>query len=255
MDSTVASLLGALPQQGPGSDACSLRALSLVSAVSRVGSVLDVGCGTGRQTLVLLEHSGAAVTAVDIRRPSLELLGSKAGKAGFASRLMAVQASMAALPFRDARFDLVWAEGSAYILGFEAAIAGWKSLLRPGGSIALTDLTWFTSEAAGESREYFRDKYPDMATVAQRVRIIERSGFHVVGHFPIPAEAWWRDYYHPLERELERAGRARDASRQLVEFARQCRAEIDMFRKHSGTYGYAFFVLNLPDAAACGSVS
>ena len=248
MDPTIVNLFGSLPQQGPGSDACSLRALSLVPTISRAWDVLDVGCGTGRQTLMLLAHTAARVTAVDIRKPYLEVLMSTSESAGLASRLEVIQASMRALPFGKACFDLIWAEGSAYIMGFEDALASWKPLLQRGGSIALTDLTWFTSSPPSESRAYFEGKYPDMTTVAQRVRVIERNGFRVLGQFPIPAEAWWRGYYHPLEKAIEKLEEADDACRQHVEFLSECRAEIDMFRRHSETYGYTFFVMDRPEA-------
>ena len=60
-DAVIASMAGvlpaanprALPQQGPGSDASTLRALRMLGELPDAPRVLDLGCGPGRQTLAL----------------------------------------------------------------------------------------------------------------------------------------------------------------------------------------------------------
>ena len=34
-----------------------------------------------------------------------------------------------------------------------------------------------------------------------------KSGFSLVGHFSLPDEAWWDDFYTPMEHRIEAAGR------------------------------------------------
>ena len=46
-------LFSGLPRQGPGSAASTRRALGLVPGVGPRTRVLDIGCGTGDQTMVL----------------------------------------------------------------------------------------------------------------------------------------------------------------------------------------------------------
>lgn len=93
MDET---LLGALffplPRQGPGSDACTEKMFRLLPGLSPDPKILDVGCGSGRQTLVLARLApDAQVTAVDIFPPVLDTLDARAQKAGVAGRIRTVR--------------------------------------------------------------------------------------------------------------------------------------------------------------------
>jgi ubiquinone/menaquinone biosynthesis C-methylase UbiE len=53
--------------------------------------------------------------------------------AGQARRIQTVAADMQRLPFRDGGFDLIWSEGAAYVMDFDAALAAWRPLARAGG--------------------------------------------------------------------------------------------------------------------------
>jgi SAM-dependent methyltransferase len=93
--------------------------------------LLDVGCGTGKSFLPMLER-GWEVTACDISPSMLELARAKAGDA---ARLSV--ADMRELPVFG-EFDLVWALDDAvnYLLSGEElreALSGMEANLAPGG--------------------------------------------------------------------------------------------------------------------------
>ncbi len=93
--------------------------------------LLDVGCGTGKSFLPMLER-GWEVTACDISPSMLELARAKAGDA---ARLSV--ADMRELPVFG-EFDLVWALDDAvnYLLSAEElgrALSGMRANLAPGG--------------------------------------------------------------------------------------------------------------------------
>jgi SAM-dependent methyltransferase len=93
--------------------------------------LLDVGCGTGKSFLPMLER-GWEVTACDISPSMLELAQAKAGGAAQLS-----VADMRELP-RFGEFDLVWALDDAinYLLSTEElgeALSGMRANLAPGG--------------------------------------------------------------------------------------------------------------------------
>ena len=72
---------------------------------------------------------------------------------------------------------------------------------------------------------------------------VMECGHEVAGHFPLPASAWWDDYYRPLQDKLtvfrERHRGAADAQ----ELADHCQREIDIWHACSEFYGYEFLVL------------
>ncbi|NRA02079.1 MAG: hypothetical protein HRU00_05690 [Myxococcales bacterium] len=58
-----------LPKQGPGSDASTRRALALVPELPSAPRILDLGCGPGRQTLVLARETGGQLTELPDATP------------------------------------------------------------------------------------------------------------------------------------------------------------------------------------------
>lgn len=108
---------------------------SLLAELRRHGlsgrRLLDVGCGTGKSFLPMLEL-GWDVTACDISASMLELARAKAGGAVKLS-----VADMRELP-AFGEFDLVWALDDAvnYLLAADelgAALSGMRANLTPGG--------------------------------------------------------------------------------------------------------------------------
>ena len=61
-------LFEALPRQGPGLDESTRHALGLLPPLGPDQSILDIGCGSGVQTLELARRS-RRITATDLHRP------------------------------------------------------------------------------------------------------------------------------------------------------------------------------------------
>ena len=53
---------------------------------------------------------------------------------------------MWALPFDQASFDLIWAEGTAYVMGFGEALHSWRKFLKGSVCLAATEVTWLRPE-------------------------------------------------------------------------------------------------------------
>src|SRR5689334_14645508 len=129
-----------LPREAPGSAATTRLLLRLAGVLPHAPRIVDVGCGTGPASILLAQLTGGSVTAVDRHEPFLAEVAEKARLAGVA--VDTLNASMDALPVTDV--DLLWAEGSAYILGFDAALATWRPLLSEHGTVVLTEAEWLT---------------------------------------------------------------------------------------------------------------
>jgi SAM-dependent methyltransferase len=236
-------LFSGLPRQGPGDEASTRRALALVPGVSARTRLLDVGCGTGRQTLVLAQACAGPIVAVDNHPPFVEELSRQARDRGLGGRVEARVGDMRQLDFAPGSFDLVWSEGAIYAMGFAEGLRAWRALLGPGGFVAVTDACWFRPDPPAECRAFWEAEYPGIRPVADRLAEVEAWGYVWVGHFPLPASSWWDDYYRPLEANVAafRERRAGEADAQAL--ADQVAREIEVWRRFSDFYGYEFFVM------------
>jgi ubiquinone/menaquinone biosynthesis C-methylase UbiE len=236
-------LFEGLPRQGPGDDASTRRALELLPGIGPDTRVLDLGCGTGRQTRVLAQHSPARIVAIDSHRPFVEELERQARALGVADRIDARVGDMRQLDFASGAFDVIWCESAIFVVGFEAGLSEWRRLLVPGGFAAVSEVCWTQPGAPPECAAFWAEEYPAIREVPALVAAIESCGYEPVSHFPLPPSAWWDEYYRPLQGQLTafRARHRDEAGAQAL--ADQVQHEIDMWRGYSNFYGYEFFVM------------
>jgi SAM-dependent methyltransferase len=231
-------------RQGPGSDEETLRALELTRLDKAAGlQVADIGCGTGASTLALASRlSKARIIAVDLFPEFLDLLAERARAAGCAGRIETLAGSMDSLPFAAESFDLIWSEGAIYNMGFGKGLKVWRPLLRPGGVIAVSEITWLRPDPPEEIRQHWNSEYPEIATAAEKIAILQRAGYDLLGYLVLPATNWLDNYYEPTKERipafLERhAGRPEAA--EIVEMERQ---EADLYNRYQHWFSYGFYV-------------
>ena len=137
----IADFFRELDRQGPGGVEQTLRALEFVP--DRPGMrIADIGCGTGGQTITIARNRDCTITAVDLLPELLEEFRTRIKKAGLENRVTAIQGSMDALPFSPGEFDVIWAEGSIYNIGFERGLREWRQYLKPLAHFALPEHCW-----------------------------------------------------------------------------------------------------------------
>ena len=236
---------GGLPKQGPGSDASTRRALAAVGPLPERPRILDLGCGPGRQTVVLAQETGGDVIAVDLLPPFLEQVEERVARAGLSDRVRTRSVSMGALPvdeFPEGGFDLVWSEGAIYNLGFEAGLRAWRPLLRSPGWIAVTEATWLGPDPSERVRRFWDAEYPEMGGVDANIARLERAGFRLEDHFALPPSEWWDDYYTLIESRVETL-REEETSREAARVIAEYDEELAVVREGLETFGYVFYVM------------
>jgi ubiquinone/menaquinone biosynthesis C-methylase UbiE len=227
-----------LPRQGPGSDATTRHLLSLAGPVPARPLVLDLGCGPGRSALLLAAEASAEVTAVDLHEPFLDELRTAAASRGLSASIRAVHGDMGELPYADGSFDLVWAESSAYSIGFDTALRSWRRLLAPGGTLVLTECEWTTATPTPQARAFWAE-HGTLRTTAENTRAADAAGYAVLGVYPQP-ESDWDEYYGPLGAHIDAADVSVPG---MAEAVAGSHAEIAMRREHGTEYGYTGYVL------------
>lgn len=231
-----------LPRQGPGSAEATARALALAGELPAEPLILDMGCGPGAQSLELARLTRGRVFCLDIFPQFLAELRAHAAAAGLASRIQPVRADMAAPPFANASFDLLWSEGAVYIPGFEAGLSAWRRLARLGARVAVSELSWLGEARPAEAVNWWAEAYPAMADVATNLDRMRRAGWEPLGSFALPSAAWRENYYGPMRERLPRMRHRHADDPTALAIIDEAEAEMELFERHEQAYGYVFYV-------------
>ncbi|GAJ09326.1 unnamed protein product, partial [marine sediment metagenome] len=195
------------------------------------------------RALELARLSQGEVIGIDVKQSSLDRLTTKIKEAGLSDRVKAVDCSMFNMDFADESFDIIWAEGSIFIIGFERGLKEWRRFLKPKGFLVVHEMTWLQPSPPQEIYDYWKGHYPGIKTVPESLKLVSDCGYDLIGHFALPEDAWWVLYYGPLEKRIKKL-RARyidDPPALLVLDKEQ--HELELYKKYCKWYGSAFFVM------------
>jgi len=195
-------LFSNIPRQGPGSNEYTRKAYMSLSNLALQPNILDVGCGSGMQTLELARVSEGKITALDNYQPFLDDLRKRAKSEGLDNRIKILNGSMFELPFAKNTFDLIWSEGAIFIIGFEKGLREWKPFIKQGGYLVVSELSWFKPDAPDELHTYLEGEYPAIKNIAENMEIIRQADYDEVASFILPESGWWDNFYTPLQRRV-----------------------------------------------------
>jgi ubiquinone/menaquinone biosynthesis C-methylase UbiE len=185
-------------------------------------AILDIGCGTGVPTLEFARLSNGQIIGLDISEPLLDELTKKIEAAGLSNRVKTVKTSLFEMDFPDESFDLIWAEGSIFVIGFEQGLKAWRRLLKPGGFLVVHD---------------------EIGNLQKKLEQISRCGYALIGHFIVSADAWWREYYEPLEKRILELRVEYTDDEEALKVLEKEQQEVDMVKRTPKQFGSVFFVM------------
>jgi ubiquinone/menaquinone biosynthesis C-methylase UbiE len=185
-------------------------------------SILDIGCGSGVSTQELAKLSRGKVIAIDIDQAALNEFARRIRKAGLGDQISVMNCSMFDMGFPDKSFDIVWAEGSIYAIGFKRGLREWKQLLKPGGCMVVHD---------------------EQGNIKKKLEQISGYGYQLLGYFTLSKQTWWTEYFAPLEKLVNETRTRYPCDKSVLEEIQQAQAELDMYRKYPERNSSVCFVM------------
>ena len=183
--------------------------------------ILDIGCGSGVPTIELAKMSDGEIIGIDIDQSSLDELRRKIEEEGFSNRLKAVKLSLFDMNFPDESFDIIWSEGSIPAIGFERGLKDWHRLLKPNGFLVIHEEVRNTSELSR----------------------VPSHGYKLVEYFSLPEDAWWTEFYRPLEKRIDDLRKKCENDPEALKLLKKFQNEIDMVKENPRKFASAFYII------------
>ncbi len=184
--------------------------------------ILDVGCGSGIPTIELSKISNSKIIAIDIDQPSLDKLNHKIKEGNLEHRIKTKLCSFLEMDFPNENFDLIWAEGVGSFIRFEKCLKDWKRFLKTNGYLVIHD---------------------DIKSSEKNLQIISNYGFNIINYFELPEDAWWIDYYEPLEIRIKELFKKYVNDPEALTILQKHQKEIDIVKKKPLETRSVFYIL------------
>jgi serine/threonine-protein kinase HipA len=237
------TLHSGIPREGPGSDDATREAIRRLPPLPSRPRILDLGCGPGKQTLVLARHFRTPIMAVDFHAPYLDHLRQSAEAEGLSDLVSVRLGRMEELEEQPGSVDLIWIEGAIYLVGFAEGLRLWRPILRNHGLLVASEATWLTGDPPGEARVFWQDAYPAMRTVEENLKTAGACGYEVLDHFTLPRSAWCDEYYTPLSERVGQLRHEASTNPALAEVLDDTEREIAIFNRYGDSFGYVFYLM------------
>jgi len=169
----------------------------------------------------LAKLSDGEIIGIDIKQSSLDELNRKIEEEGFSSRVKTMKCSLNEIDFPDESFDILWAEGSIWIIGFKKGLKEWRRLLKPNGFLVVHD---------------------EIKTVSNKLKKIPSYGYKLINHFQLLEDAWWTEYYRPLERRIKELS-MKYKDKEALKILKKHQNEIDMVKRNPKEHSSAFYIM------------
>lgn len=184
--------------------------------------ILDIGCGSGLPTLELARLSNGKITAIDINQAMLDILINRVDEAGFSDRITVLNQSLINMDFPSGSFDIIWAEGSISVIGFDKGLIEFKAFIKRGGYLVVHD---------------------EKGQLKKKIRVINRTGYELIDYFILNDEVWRNKYYNPLEKYINDLQLKYPNNNRVRIILQNDLREINEYYVNSNRYQSVFFIM------------
>ena len=184
--------------------------------------ILNIGCGSGVPTLELARLSKGEVVGLDIDQSLLDELNRRIEVEGLSNCVTTRTCSMFEMDFPDESFDIVWAEGSISVIGFERGLKEWRRLLKPGGFLVV---------------------HTETRKMSNKLKKIPSFGYKLWNQLSLPEDVHWTEYYRPLEIRIKELQAKYKNNPEALQILRKHQNEIDMVKINPRKFSSAFYII------------
>jgi len=238
----ICEYFSSMERQGPGSPAVTVKALSFIDNLTKESKIVDIGCGTGGQTMVLARHTKGRITGIDLFSDFIDIFNANSRKSNLQDRVQGVVGSMDNPAFPNDELDLIWSEGAIYNIGFERGINEWRKFLKKGGYIAVSEASWFTEKRPAEIDAFWKDAYPEIDIISNKVKQMQKAGYIPIATFVLPENCWTDNFYIPQVSAQNKFLQKYAGNKSAADLVKNQRHEAKLYDKYKQYYGYVFYI-------------
>ncbi|MCW4023452.1 MAG: class I SAM-dependent methyltransferase [Candidatus Bathyarchaeota archaeon] len=184
--------------------------------------ILDIGCGSGLPTLELARLSGGEVVGIDVDSSCIDAFNKKIVQKKLSSRVKAICVSVVESGLPSESFDVVWSEGVISTFDFESELKNWRSLLKPNGYLVI---------------------HYQISSAKDSIPKIPQIGYRLVETVLLPPDAWWTDFYKPLEKQMGTLRRKYANNSAALKLLEQLEEEMGKVKVNPAAFNSAFYIL------------
>lgn len=238
----ICEYFSSMDRQGPGSPEATIKALGFIENIHEKSNIVDLGCGTGSQTIVLAQNTPGNITAIDLFPGFIDKLNNNVQKLNLQSRVKGVVGSMDKLDFQLNELDLIWSEGAIYNIGFQKGMKYWYKFLKKGGYVAVTEASWFTEERPKEIFDFWNEAYPEIDTIPNKIAQMQKAGYVVIASFILPETCWIDNFFIPEITAQKIFLDKYKGNKSAEEFIKYEKHGYELYNKYKKYYGYVFYI-------------
>jgi predicted SAM-dependent methyltransferase len=127
-------------------------------------------------------------------------------------------------------------------MGFEKGIQEWTKFLKPGGYLAVSEITWTTDSRPKEIEDHWNNEHSEMDIASEKIRVLEKNGFFSVGYFTLPEYCWVENYYQPMQKRFSDFLENHPHSKMAERIVNRHIAEIEIYNTYKDYYTYGFYI-------------
>lgn len=239
-DILIPDLMSKVEGLAPHSYSMTKKALSCVEGLDRMKKIADIGCGVGYQSLILSGETNANILAIDHRVEYIQNLGDELATLNSNTSIYPIYSPLDHLPCKDGELDLIWSESLVIDLGLDSALGSWSKLLKDDGYIIFHSYCQNSSTIEDEVSIFFRENNIEIASISDRIEMLDKHGFRSISHLVMPDECWW-NYFCPIL-DATYLEDAYEGNAEVEKYLRGIKQEVDIFEAYGETYSCVCFV-------------